>query len=99
MVVDEDDAIRGSIAIALKDHVKVIEAMNGNAAIALAEVYNPDLIILDLMLPQRSIEMTPFAHWREICLRALGFAIRATELAAAMRNLNGDMLLIRLKLD
>lgn len=55
LVVDDDYEIIDSIRYALEGegHVVVV-ARDGNQALALAERENPDLMILDMMMPKRS---------------------------------------------
>jgi two-component system OmpR family response regulator len=54
MVVDDDDDIRTTITLALKDMgLTVVTASDGLAAITLAEAEHPDMVVLDLMLPNR----------------------------------------------
>ncbi len=53
MVVDDDPDIVGLVKLALKDAgYGVIEAFNGEQALELADREKPDLIILDIMMPE-----------------------------------------------
>jgi len=55
LVVDDDRDIRSAIEIALREFdPEVIAVGDGNQAVQRAEADNPDLIILDMMLPKRS---------------------------------------------
>ncbi|HTW93662.1 MAG TPA: response regulator [Tepidisphaeraceae bacterium] len=55
LVVDDDADILTSIQAAFEPTGATIEtANNGNKAVELAEKSNPDLVILDMMLPGRS---------------------------------------------
>ena len=55
LIVDDDNDIVASIQAALEPSGAVIDvANNGNKAVELAEKNNPDLVILDMMLPGRS---------------------------------------------
>ena len=55
LVVDDDQDILSTIQAAFEPTGAVIETTNnGNKAVELAEKNNPDLIILDMMLPGRS---------------------------------------------
>jgi DNA-binding response OmpR family regulator len=55
LVVDDDPEIIDSIQYALKARgFKVSIARDGNQGIAFAETKNPDLLILDMMMPKRS---------------------------------------------
>lgn len=60
LVVDDEKGIVGTLKIALEsDNYKVVEAYTGDGAIRKAHSEAPDLILLDLMLP----DMTGY----EIC--------------------------------
>jgi len=55
LLVDDDNDILTSIEAAFETTGATIEtANNGNKAVELAEKSNPDLVILDMMLPGRS---------------------------------------------
>lgn len=55
LLVDDDQDILTSIQAAFEPTGAVIEvANNGNKAVELCEKNNPDLVILDMMLPGRS---------------------------------------------
>jgi DNA-binding response OmpR family regulator len=55
LVVDDDYEIIDSIRYALEgEGYQVVIARDGNQALALAERENPDLMILDMMMPKRS---------------------------------------------
>ncbi len=55
LIVDDDSDILTAIEAAFKDSGAVIlTAADGNTATVLAQEKNPDLMILDAMLPQRS---------------------------------------------
>jgi two-component system KDP operon response regulator KdpE len=55
LVIDDEAAIRRLLTIALEAHdYKIWEAENGKAGIALAAHHPPDLILLDLGLPDQS---------------------------------------------
>jgi DNA-binding response OmpR family regulator len=55
LVVDDDPDILTAITTSLADLKATIEtATDGNTAVALAEEKDPDLVILDIMLPQKS---------------------------------------------
>ena len=53
LIIDDDASIRKQIRYRLENYQKVdvIEAVDGESGIALAEASNPDLVILDWMLP------------------------------------------------
>lgn len=52
MVVDDEDPVRSVIKRILRDGYEVIEAVNGRAALELLDKTTPDLILLDLMMPE-----------------------------------------------
>lgn len=55
LLVDDDFEIVDSIRYALEgEGYQVIVARDGNQGVALAERENPDLMILDMMMPKRS---------------------------------------------
>jgi DNA-binding response OmpR family regulator len=55
LLVDDDAEIIESLRLALEAHdYQVLVARDGNQGLALIERENPDLIILDMMMPKRS---------------------------------------------
>ena len=55
LVVDDDIEIGQSVRFALESKgYEVLNATDGNQGLALAETEDPDLIILDMMMPKRS---------------------------------------------
>ncbi|MFP6576143.1 MAG: response regulator [Pirellulaceae bacterium] len=55
LVVDDDIEIGKSVRYALESKgYRVLNATDGNQGLALAETEDPDLIILDMMMPKRS---------------------------------------------
>jgi DNA-binding response OmpR family regulator len=55
LIVDDDPDILTAITSSLADTGATLEtATDGNSAVTLAEQKNPDLVILDIMLPQKS---------------------------------------------
>ncbi|MFP6602259.1 MAG: response regulator [Pirellulaceae bacterium] len=55
LVVDDDIEIGKSVRYALESKgYRVLNATDGNQGLALAEREDPDLIILDMMMPKRS---------------------------------------------
>jgi DNA-binding response OmpR family regulator len=55
LLVDDDAEIVESLRLALEaQHYEVLIARDGNQGLALIERENPDLIILDMMMPKRS---------------------------------------------
>ncbi|WP_202318581.1 response regulator [Archaeoglobus neptunius] len=51
MVVDDDDSIREIIKVMLKDF-EIIEASNGFEAIKLYERFHPEIVLMDVSMPQ-----------------------------------------------
>ena len=55
LLVDDDREIIESMRVALEAKgYEVLVARNGNEGLAFAERENPDLVILDMMMPERS---------------------------------------------
>jgi DNA-binding response OmpR family regulator len=55
LVVDDDIEIGQSVRYALESKgYRVVNATDGNQGLTLAETEDPDLIILDMMMPKRS---------------------------------------------
>ena len=55
LLVDDDAEIVESLRLALESNVyTVLIARDGNQGLALSERENPDLVILDMMMPKRS---------------------------------------------
>ena len=55
LLVDDDQEIIESMRIALESRgYKILVARDGNQGLATAEKENPDLLILDMMMPKRS---------------------------------------------
>ena len=55
LIVDDDPEIVESLATTLRGQgYEVTTAYDGNQGVACAETKNPDLVILDLMMPRRS---------------------------------------------
>jgi DNA-binding response OmpR family regulator len=53
LVVEDDQWVRFLVADLLREHgFEVLEASNGHTALRLAEQTHPDLVILDLALPE-----------------------------------------------
>ncbi len=54
LVVDDDQDILTTISLALKDlNQTILTASDGMAALEVAEKEDPDILVLDLMLPKR----------------------------------------------
>lgn len=51
LIVDDDDSIREIIKVMLKDY-EIIEATNGYEAIRLYEKIRPNLVLMDVSMPQ-----------------------------------------------
>lgn len=51
LVIDDDEAIRAYLSAMIEANAETIEAPNGEKGISLAKSRQPDLILLDLMMP------------------------------------------------
>lgn len=51
LVVDDEPDLRRYLATSLAETYRVVQAMDGEAALAAVKAYHPQLIVLDLMLP------------------------------------------------
>src|SRR4051812_32841937 len=51
LIVDDDEAIRESLAVALEETYQVLEARNGREALALLDREPVDAVLLDIMMP------------------------------------------------
>jgi DNA-binding response OmpR family regulator len=55
LLVDDDRDILAAVTAALSDMgPEIVSAMNGNDALGEAKQHDPDLVVLDMMLPGRS---------------------------------------------
>jgi DNA-binding response OmpR family regulator len=55
LIVDDEEGVRALVRMTLvSDSYRVFEAREGHTAIDLAHTYRPDLILLDVMLPDIS---------------------------------------------
>jgi DNA-binding response OmpR family regulator len=54
LVCEDDSNLRTLVRLALGDGYRIVEAADGNTALELIRSSDPDLIVLDLMLPGRS---------------------------------------------
>ena len=54
LICEDDPNLRTLVRLALGDDYRYFEAPDGPSGLALAEKTDPDLIVLDLMLPGRS---------------------------------------------
>ncbi len=94
LLVDDDDMTRRGMRLALeKDGWEVGEAENGRVALARLAEACPDVIMLDLMMPEMDgfeflVEMRARAEWRDIPV----LVVTAKDLTAEERSrLNGDV--------
>jgi signal transduction histidine kinase/DNA-binding response OmpR family regulator/HAMP domain-containing protein len=94
LLVDDDDMTRRGMRLALeKDSWEVVEAENGRVALARLAETRPDIIMLDLMMPEMNgfeflVEMRKRAEWRDIPV----LVVTAKDLSAEERSrLNGDV--------
>src|SRR5579884_2508301 len=55
LLVDDDEEVRTGVSAALTAQgYRVLTAEDGNLALALAERERPDLVVVDMMIPQKS---------------------------------------------
>lgn len=55
LIIDDDPEITETVSFALEQHGHTVTvASDGNQGLALYEAKNPDLVILDMMMPKRS---------------------------------------------
>ena len=55
LLVDDDRDILTAMQAALEDFgPEILSASDGNTAVELAEQHDPDIVVLDMMLPKRS---------------------------------------------
>ncbi|MBI2534476.1 MAG: response regulator [Deltaproteobacteria bacterium] len=94
LLVDDDDMMRRGMRLTLeKDGWQVSEAENGRIALARLTETRPDVIVLDLMMPEMDgfeflVEMRSRAEWRDIPV----LVVTAKDLTAEERSrLNGDV--------
>jgi DNA-binding response OmpR family regulator len=74
LLVDDDAEIVESLRLALEANgYTVLVARDGNQGLALSERENPDLVILDMMMPKRSgfLVLEKMRRTREIPLRVI----------------------------
>ncbi|MBM3337894.1 MAG: response regulator, partial [Betaproteobacteria bacterium] len=94
LVIDDDDFMRNGVVQSLqRDGWEVSEAANGSLGIASLGHSRPDVIMLDLMMPEMNgfeflIEMRSKAEWRDIPV----LVVTAKDLTAEERaQLNGHV--------
>jgi len=94
LLVDDDDVMRRGIRQALEqDGWQVAEAENGRIALARLTESRPDIVVLDLMMPEMNgfeflVEMRSRAEWREIPV----LVVTAKDLTEEERaRLNGEV--------
>jgi len=55
LIVDDEDGVRSLIRMTLdSDSLEILEAKEGHQALEVARAHHPDLILLDVMLPDLS---------------------------------------------
>ena len=94
LLVDDDDIMRRGMRSALEDDGwQVSEAENGRVALARLAETRPDIVLLDLVMPEMDgfeflVEMRSRVEWRDIPV----LVVTAKDLTAEERNrLNGDV--------
>ena len=94
LLVDDDDLMRRGMRLVLEqDGWQVAEAENGRVALARLAETQPDIVMLDLMMPEMDgfeflVAMRSRAEWRDIPV----LVVTAKDLTAEERSrLNGDV--------
>ena len=60
LIVDDEEAIRTGLAAALKRaRFRVLEAADGNQAMAIIETQQPDVVVLDILMPGGGYLLSP----------------------------------------
>jgi DNA-binding response OmpR family regulator len=54
LICEDDDSLRQLIRVVIGAGYRIVEAGDGDEALALASEHRPDLIVLDLMMPRMS---------------------------------------------
>lgn len=54
LVVDDEDGVRSLVVMTLGDDYEIAQASTAEEALGLARQYRPDLVLLDVMLPDMS---------------------------------------------
>jgi two-component system, OmpR family, response regulator ResD len=54
LICEDDDNLRQLIRVVIGTGYRIVEAGDGDEALALASAHRPDLIVLDLMMPRMS---------------------------------------------
>ena len=62
LIVEDDDSVMEVLKIMLSDRYTVIEARNGREAIEIYRAYKPDIVLMDVVMP----ELDGIAATREI---------------------------------
>ena len=86
LVVDDELSIRRFLRIALANDYSVLEAENGTQALQMAALQHPDLIILDLGLPDMDgLEVTrQLREWSQVPVIIISVRSRDTDKVAAL---------------
>lgn len=53
LICDDEPALRELVRVSLDDGYEIVEADNGHACLKAARATRPDLVVLDLMMPQK----------------------------------------------
>jgi two-component system phosphate regulon response regulator PhoB len=55
LVADDEDGVRALVRMTLEgESLEILEAADGEQAVAMAREYHPDVVLLDVMMPGRS---------------------------------------------
>ena len=52
LIADDEPAIRSLLSVILSEHYRVVEASNGEEALAVAQQERPDLALVDVIMPR-----------------------------------------------
>jgi CheY-like chemotaxis protein len=53
LICDDEPALRELVRVSLDDGYEIVEADNGHACLTAARATRPDIVVLDLMMPQK----------------------------------------------
>jgi signal transduction histidine kinase/CheY-like chemotaxis protein len=94
LVVEDDEAVRHTLGSVLEKHGWIVsEAANGAAALAMLDEQTPELILLDLIMPEMDgFEFIAQLRQREACRSIPVIVITAKDLSLEeRRRLNGNV--------
>ena len=71
LIVEDEKAILDAQALLLEESYEVLKSMDGKKGFELAKKHKPDLVVLDLMLPNRGGYDLCFSFRQEPSLKAM----------------------------